>query len=387
MAARVLLLSGSAGHGHVKAAEALLAAFQARHPGLVVEHWDALEHMPGWFRGVYRRGYVALVDRFPGLWRRLYASTDRAHSWLGHRISRLAARRLVRDVVAWRPDLVLCTHFLAPEVLSVAIERGRLDVPVEIVVTDHDAHRSWHWPRVSRAFVASQHVAGRFELKFGMPPSSLCVTGIPVREGFGTPRDLHAVRRRLGLSEQRPTVLFLSGGFAAAPFAEVIDALWRSRPDVQVLAVCGRNQRQQERVRAVTRPPGSVLHVLGFVEEIPDLMAVADVVVSKSGGITTSECMAAGRPLLVSAHIAGQEERNADAVAEAGAGARGLSVDSLVSRLRVLLDDPAALAAMALAARRMGRPDAAACVVDDVAARVAARAEVPAPREQDRTPA
>lgn len=381
MAARVLLLSGSAGHGHVKAAEALLEAFRARHPQLVVEHWDALDHMPGWFRGTYRRGYVALVDRFPGLWRRLYEATDRRHSWLGHRLTRLAGGRLVRDVVAWAPDLVLCTHFLAPELLSVAIGRGRLAAPLEVVVTDHDAHRAWHWPHVSRAYVSSEPVAARFAERYGLPREALVVTGIPVRAGFGATRDLAAVRARYGLAAGRPTVLFLSGGFAAAPFAEAIAALWRERPDVQVLAVCGRNERQRRAVEALARPAGAVLHALGFVHDVPDLMAVADLVVSKSGGITTSECMAAGRPLLVAAHIAGQEERNADAVEAAGAGVRALGPEGLRAQLLRLLADPQVLAAMQAAAQRFGRPGAAAAVADDVAARLAARPPVAGARQ------
>ncbi|MFM8980764.1 MAG: MGDG synthase family glycosyltransferase, partial [Planctomycetia bacterium] len=369
MAARVLLLSGSAGHGHVKAAQALLEAFRARHPQLVVEHWDALDHMPAWFRGTYRRGYVALVDRFPGLWRRLYEATDRRHSRLGHLLTRLAGRRLVRDVLAWAPDLVLCTHFLAPELLSGARGDGRLAAPLEVVVTDHDAHRAWHWPHVSRAFVSSEPVAERFAQRYGLPRAALVVTGIPVRAGFGAPCDVAAVRERLGLVAGRPTVLFLSGGFAAAPVAPAIAALWRERPDVQVLAVCGTNVRQRRAVEALERPPGSVLHALGFVDEVPALMAVADVVVSKSGGITTSECMAAGRPLLVAAHIAGQEERNADAVVAAGAGVRGLGPEGLLASLRGRLGDPQALAAMPAAARGFGRPLAAEAVAADVAAR------------------
>jgi processive 1,2-diacylglycerol beta-glucosyltransferase len=367
---RVLVLSGSAGHGHVKAAEAVFAAFQERHPTLTVEHWDAVQRMPGWFRFTYRSGYVKLVDRFPLAWRRLYESSDRKHPFVGHHITRWASRRLIRAVADWRPDLVLCTHFLAPEVLSAAIERKKLDVPVEIVVTDHDAHRSWHWTHVRHAYVASELVGGRFQLKYGMAPSATTVTGIPVRKAFGLPRDLTATRARYGLDPGRPTLLFLTGGFVSGPVPGVIQGVWRRRPDAQIFAVCGKNERLKRDVGRLDRPPGALLHTLGFVDDVPDLMAVSDVVISKSGGITTSECMALGRPMLVSGHIAGQEERNADAITEAGAGARGLSVDEMVWRITRLLDDPPALARMAESARAFGKPHAAAAIVDAVAAKL-----------------
>jgi len=370
--ARVLVVSGSAGHGHVKAGEAVTAALEERHPTLVVEHWDALDHLPRWYASTYRGGYVRLVDRHPHLWRRLYEASDRRHLWLGHQLTRLAGRRFLADVAAFRPDLVLCTHFLAPEVLSAAIERRLSDVRVEIVVTDHDAHRSWYWPHVRHAYVASELVAGRFRLKYGMPAEALTVTGIPVRKAFTQLRDVAATRARYGLDPRRPTLLFLSGGFAAGPVAEAIAALWTRRPDLQVFAVCGTNERLRRSVERLDRPAGALLHALGFVPDVPDLMAAADLVVSKSGGISTSECMALGRPLLISSHIAGQEERNADAVMEAGAGARALSVDELVQRATRLLDDPAALARMAAAARAFGRPDAAGRIADAVARRVGA---------------
>jgi len=366
--ARVLVVSGSAGHGHVKAGEAVTAALQERHPHLVVEHWDALDHMPRWYATLYRGSYLWLVDRHPHLWRRVYESSDRTHPWLGHVLTRWAGGRFVADVAAFRPDLVLCTHFLAPEVLSAAIARGKIDVRVEIVVTDHDAHRSWHWPHVRHAHVASEVIAGRFRLKYGMPAQAVTVTGIPVRKPFGEVRDVTATRARYGLDPQRPTMLFLSGGFAAGPVREAIAGLWARRPDLQVFAVCGTNQRIRRAIERLDRPAGALLHALGFVPDVPDLMAASDLVVSKSGGITTSECMALGRPMLVSGHIAGQEERNADAIMEAGAGVRALSADELIHRALTLLDDPAALGRMAARAKAFGRPGAAAAVADRVAA-------------------
>jgi processive 1,2-diacylglycerol beta-glucosyltransferase len=262
----------------------------------------------------------------------------------------------------------------------VAIERRQSAVRVEIVVTDHDAHRSWHWPHVRHAYVASDLVAGRFRIKYGMPPEALTVTGIPVRKAFTQPRDVAATRARYGLDPDRPTVLFLSGGFAAGPVAEAITGLWARRPDLQVLAVCGTNERRRRTIERLDRPAGALLHALGFVPDVPDLMAAADLVVSKSGGISTSECMALGRPLLISSHIAGQEERNADAVTEAGAGARALSVDELIERATRLLGDPAALARMAAAASAFGRPDAASRIADAVARRVGAPLAPAGPR-------
>lgn len=374
---RVLVISGSAGHGHVKAGEAVAEALTSRHPTLTVEHWDALDHMPRWYASTYRSGYLWMVDRHPLIWRKFYEDTDARTPALGHALSLLGGRRLMADVAAWKPDLVLCTHFLAPELLSSAMAKGRLATRVEIVVTDHDAHRTWAWPGVSHAYVSSDVVAARFVRRHGMAAGDVSVTGIPVRSAFRGPHDTAGTRARLGLDPGRPTVLFLSGGFAPGPLLAAVGGVWAERRDVQVLAVCGRNERLRRRVEQLDRPEGAVLVALGFVTEIPDLMAVADLVVSKSGGISTSECMAVGRPMLISGHIAGQEERNADAVLVAGAGLKALTPEEICWHLGRLLADPPRLAAMTERARLFGRPEAAARIADAVAARVAPPAGAP----------
>ena len=233
---------------------------------------------------------------------------------------------------------------------------------------------------MSHAYVASDVVAARFRMRFGMPPDAVDVTGIPVRSDFRRAPDLSGVRARYGLDPTRPTVLFFSGGFVAGPLLGAVAGIWSQRPDVQVLAVCGRNERLRRRVERLDRPDGAILHALGFVTDVPDLMAVADVVVSKSGGISTSECMAMGRPMLVSGHIAGQEERNADAVMAAGAGLRALTPEEVCWRIARWLDDPGALAQVAARAKAFGKPDAADRIADLVALRVTPEAGPQGPR-------
>jgi processive 1,2-diacylglycerol beta-glucosyltransferase len=368
---RVLVVSGSAGHGHTMAARALATALRRRHRTLDVAHVDGVARMAHWFRGTYRWGYVKLVDRAPLLWRALYHVTDQKTSAAGHALSVLAGRGFVRLVKRWRPHLVVCTHFLAPELLSRAIRRGRLETRLQAVVTDHDAHRAWYWPAVERYYVASDLVKGRFALKFGLPRDRIEVTGIPVRPGFGARHDLVALRARYGLDPARPLVLFLSGGFAAGPMRQSILGLWMDRPDAQVVAICGTNARLRRRIAALPRPTGAVLHPLGFVEDPSPFVAAADVVVAKSGGITVSECSAAGTPLVVAGSIPGQEERNADAAVEAGAAVRALSADEVRLRLTSLLAEPDRLRAMGRAARRFGRPRAAVAIADAIAAQLA----------------
>lgn len=364
---RVLIVSGSAGHGHEMAATAVHEALADRHPGIEVRRIDALEFMGAAYKHIYRRGYTRLVDKHPLIWRALYAATDTRSSSLGHLLTGLMGGALVREVQAWQPDLVLCTHFLAPELLSRALRKGRVKTQVHVVITDHDAHRVWYYPEVRRYYVASELVRARMVLRFGLSERDVQITGIPVRRAFRQPADILGVCTRFGLDPARPTVLFLSGGFAAGPMGQAILDLWRERPDVQMVAVCGRNVRLRRRISRLPRPAGAVLRALGFVKEVRDLMAASAVVVGKSGGSSLAESMAVGRPLIVSTSIPGQEERNAEALVEAGAGVRASTPEEIRWRVAGLLEDPAALEAMTLRARRFGRPLAALEIADGVA--------------------
>jgi len=377
---RVLVVSGSAGHGHTMAGEAVAEALRARHPRVVVQHVDAVAQMWNSYKHVYRWAYLRLVDKNPALWRALYESTNRRTTAIGHALTVIAGGPLVRMVRRWKPHAVVCTHFLAPELLSRALRRNRLQCEVQAVVTDHDAHRVWYYPEVSRYYVASELVKARLSLTFSVPEERIDVTGIPVRSAFTAESDPLPTRLTYGLDPQRPTVLFLSGGFAVGPMAQAIIGLWRERRDIQVIAVCGRNERLRRRIARLPRPSGAALHALGFVEEVRDLMGVADVVVAKSGGITVSECMAVGKPIVMSAAIPGQEERNADAVVEAGAGYKALTPEEVRWRVARLLADPDLLRSVSERAAAFGRPEAAADIADRVASSLPQEEGVAGPR-------
>lgn len=377
---RVLVISGSAGHGHVMAGRAVTSALRRRHPLIEVAHVDAVARMWSPFKQVYRMGYERLVDKHPVLWRMLYDASNAAHPVLGHLISRAAGSGFIRLVKRFDPDVIVCTHFLAPELLSAQVTKGRIRAPVHVAITDHDSHLSWNWPGISQYYVASDLVKARVALTFEIPEDRIEVTGIPIRPMFAAPVDAAAVRVRYGLDPDRPTVLFLSGGFAAGSMGRSIQGIWRDRRDAQILAVCGRNERMRRRIERMPRPEGAELHALGFIQDVPGLMAVSDLVVAKSGGLTTSECMAMGRPMIISGSIPGQEERNADAVVEAGAGCRALSPQEVRHRVGQLLEDPDLRIAMARRAARFGRPDAADRIADHVAAAVLPEDSVERPR-------
>jgi processive 1,2-diacylglycerol beta-glucosyltransferase len=364
---RILILSASVGSGHVKAAEALAKSFRARPDVEEVLVDDSLDHTNVLHKQLYSTLYKrlsAMLPEFLGWW---YVSSD--EPWVSDK-SRLALDlpqalplfNLVRD---FKPDSVICTHFMPAGVLSFLISLGRLEAELGIVVTDYHFHAFWitrafHW-----YFVAQEedriHMEG-----LGLPGDRIHVTGIPVEPEFSKPVNREAVLKRHGLDPAKPTLLVAGGTLGLSPASAVVRRLLQLDREFQAVIVCGENQELLKEIEALTCEQRGRFRVIGFTREMPDLLGAATLLLSKPGGLTTAEALARGLPMVILDPIGGQEERNSDMLLEAGAAVKCTEVTILNHKLQRLLDNPARIAAMSENARRLGRPDAADAIARTV---------------------
>lgn len=376
MTRRILLLSVSAGAGHVRAADALEATIASlAADGLDVEarHLDVMDFVPSSFRRIYADFYLGLITRYPRLWGMLYRITDDARpeavmQRMRRTIERLNTRRLRGAISAFAPDAIVCTHFLPAEMLMRQIRKGRVNVPVYLQVTDFDLHRMWVIPGMTGYFAGSPEIAHRMRA-VGLPPERVHMTGIPVMPGFALDHDRRALRAELGMDPDRPAYLVMGGGAGVGALDELADKLLSDGGDFQLVVLAGRNVEMLERLRVLAGAKhAGRLFPHGFTRQVERLMACCDLAITKPGGLTTSECLAVGLPMIVNAPIPGQEERNADYLLEQGAAWKAIDAVALAWRIRQLRGDPARLATMAANARAIGRPHAARDVVDTVLA-------------------
>ncbi len=360
----ILIVSGSAGTGHVRAGEALREAFAAESPGRPVEHVDILALAPRWLAAAYGGGYELIAARAPGLWAEIYACTDGrgpdTAAW-GGVAQRVLFRRFRRLVRSGRWEAVVCTHFLPCQ-----LGAGRPGMPpFSLVVTDLTLHRYWVQRGVAQYFVALPALAR--ELRARGVAASVDVTGIPLSARFAASPDRESARRALGLERRGPVALVMGGGLGFAVEEAVDAALASGVPGLRVLAVCGRNDAARRRL--VARRAGPALTPLGYVKDIDRLMRAADVVVTKPGGLTTSEALAVGTPLILTRGVPGHEEGNAAVLIGAGAAIAAPDGDMLRAMLRRFFAEPAPGRALAARAAALGRADAAVAVARLVRAR------------------
>jgi processive 1,2-diacylglycerol beta-glucosyltransferase len=366
---KVLVLSASAGAGHVRAAQALERAFIDLGAAEEVRHIDALDHTNKLFRNLYTKAYLDLVNTTPDLFGWLYDRLDKP--WKSDRLllafDKLNTRPLVRLLREYRPEILICTHFLPSEIISLLKARERLAYRQAIVVTDFDAHAMWLCNHYEHYFVALDETRV-YLTTLGIPAEKVSVTGIPIDPVFAQSKDKRAMRDKHGLKQDRATILVSAGGLGVGPIDTLIRSLLQLRNKAQVIAICGRNQELKGRldqIAARLAPDNPVaLKVVGYTMEMDELMAASDLVLGKPGGLTTSEALAKGLVFVVVNPIPGQEERNADHLLEAGAAIRCNNLPVLAYKIDLLLDDPARFAAMQANARRLARPRAAYGIVN-----------------------
>jgi processive 1,2-diacylglycerol beta-glucosyltransferase len=370
---RILISTVTAGAGHLAAAAALDEAWRALRPGDVIERVDLTRFFSPLHRKIYAQGYVKLVEHAPELWGMLFAKTDDPK--VARRINRIqrlfpsrSRVRFARLVKQFKPDAVLCTHYAPLEVLgSLRAKAGEVASPLCVsIVTDFEAHALWMNPGVDLYCVAAEETRARLVSR-GETAENVVATGIPISAKFSSKPAARAVRKTLGLRDDLPLLLVLSGGFGMGPVAEILAELDQVRADFQVLVVCGRNEELRRDLAGQDRKHPT--RVLGFASNMHELMAVAELIITKPGGLTSSEALAMGKPLLILDPIPGQEAANSDFLLEHGAAAKVNRVEDLPFRVEQLLGSKK-LAEMARAAKALGRPNAAGTICREVLQRM-----------------
>jgi processive 1,2-diacylglycerol beta-glucosyltransferase len=214
--------------------------------------------------------------------------------------------------------------------------------------------------------VAAEETKARLVAR-GASPENIIATGIPISSRFSANPDPSVARKMLGVRDDLPIILVLSGGFGMGPVAEILAELDKVGEQFQTIVVTGRNEELRRELAAADRKHPT--HILGFASNMHELMAIADLIITKPGGLTSSEALAMGKPLFILNPIPGQEAANSDFLLERGAAVKINRVEDLPYRIAQLLGKPR-LGEMEAAARALGRPAAAKTICDEVIRRV-----------------
>lgn len=361
---RILILSASAGAGHVRAAQALEQAFRTSDNIADVRHADSLLYTSIPFRNVYSKGYIEMANTSPAILGLLYDYAD--VPWKDEQrrltIDRLNALALIRLINKYKPDMVVCTHFLPAEIISYLICQKRIDTKLAVVVTDMDIHAMWLCHHYSNYYVALDETRAHMQ-SLGFAGDRIVASGIPVDPVFQERKDKTAMRIKYGLDPSQHTIYMSSGGFGVGRAEEMLAELSKVKHPVQVLAMCGKNRDMYQRVASLRYdlPADTNLSIVpvGFTTDVDEYMAASDMVLGKPGGLTTSEALCRGLVFVVVNPIPGQEERNSDHLLEKGAAIRCNNLPTLAYKVDSLLDCKERFLEMKNNVMELARPHAA----------------------------
>jgi len=379
---KVLIITATAGGGHLAAASAIEDAWHSLRPQDSIEKLDMVGFFSPLHRKIHADGYETLVEHAPEVWGLLFSKTDdpKVVARL-NRLSRIftptSSLKLERHIKRTHPDVVICTHYGAIEILGRMVRgahkkakatssKGSHAPFIVSVVTDFEAHALWMGDCVSLYCVAAEASSARIEAR-GALRDSIAATGIPIANKFAQMVESRDVRARLGLRDDQPVVLLLGGGFGWGPISETLSELDKVDRRFQTVVVCGRNTELRRTIAAQDRKHPT--HVLGFVSNMNELMAVSHLVITKPGGLTTSEALASGLPMVVINPIPGQEAANSDFLLQAGAAIKVNRIEEMSHRVGQLLGTRK-LTAMRRAARAAGKPTAAQNVCEEILRRI-----------------
>ncbi|MGH9406742.1 MAG: MGDG synthase family glycosyltransferase [Terriglobia bacterium] len=356
---RILILTLSVGSGHVRASKVVRDAFEDGQEAVQVRTLDAIELAERWFPWIYVKPYWWMLRYRRELWRALYEwrQQKRHRATAPHWIFRRGCERVLQELRTYRPHLVIVTEIAAAEIASLAKREGWFSAPILAVLTDFQAEPPWMQPEIDYYSVATDQARAQLA-GWGVSVQRILRSGIPIDPSFALPFDRREVRKALGLRPTDPVALLMAGGMGMAPLDRIASQLERCGLPLQAVAVAGHDRALYERLKRLRGRIALDLRSFGWTDRIPELMASADLIITKPGGLTVSEALASGLPMILTHPIPGPEERNIRYLVQHRVAVHARSVEEIPAIATRLLAHPEKRREMSRRARELARPEA-----------------------------
>lgn len=317
---KILITYASAGAGHFKAAQAAYNYLKPLYPEGEVVLVDILDYSAKIFKSVYKGGYSFAVKYAPWLWAVSFWLTNvklinPLIKWMALGIDLLFNRRFTKLLRDSEPDLIISAHFLSSSLAAFLKRKGKIKSKLFTVITDFGVHAYWIQMGTDFYFTASK-LTSKELLDAGIRSEIIIESGIPADAKFLKHFDRSKLKDKFGIAADKFCLLIVTGSFGIGPIEEIVLSLHN---DLQVIVVCASNKKLYSQLSAKNYPG---VKVLGFVDNIEELMAVSDILVTKPGGMTITEALLMELPPLFICAIPGQEMKNIEALAKFGIGTR-----------------------------------------------------------------
>jgi processive 1,2-diacylglycerol beta-glucosyltransferase len=353
------------GAGHNQAAKAVENEIVRRFPRARVNIVDFMAGENSKLNTLLKETYLKLIAFTPTIYDLLYRWTknQRRSSRAQTLLARATKRAMLSLYRQYRPDIIICTHPFPCGAAAHLRSRKAIGAQLAAVVTDFVVHPLWISPEVDFYFVAGQEV-GRELRSRGIPAGRIYPTGIPIDASFNQNIDRSKVLANYGLDPDQPIILVMAGGLGVGPVRQVVQSLSLCRTPIQTVVITGKNAELRRELRLEAARLEHKIIIVGYTRHVRELMAIADLLITKPGGLTTSEALSLSLPMVLFSPIAGQEEDNAVFLTKQKTAVLAKDLSNLNKIVADLLNNRHKIAEMKWSAHQLGHPEAAQAIVN-----------------------
>lgn len=333
---KLLIVSCSTGSGHFRAAEALRLFCQKLYPEVQVQHIDLADYLSGFARFFSVSSYDVIIKHTPKVFKFFYNLTDRPLTQkvlsILRPFFRFGAISFLKKIKDYQPDYIISTQFTPQLILP-----KNFPIPIDTIITDYHAHRVWLAPNVRNIFVACEEIKTDLK-KIGLDST---VSGIPLHPRFFTAKDTAGLKKELNINNDWPIILIMPISCGEINVKEAVTTIFSYNKNVNVVAISGKNNEKNFNDLETIKNSGQKnFIIIKTTPRIDDWMRIADIIVSKAGGLTISEVMYLQKPLVVVNPIPGQEDYNTAYMEKSHYCLKANSSDDLAKKIHMILLNP-----------------------------------------------
>ncbi|MCX7780854.1 MAG: glycosyltransferase [Negativicutes bacterium] len=364
---KVLFISAPIGSGHIRAAQAVAAALEAKDASIHTRLANVFDFFSPAIGKTILNTYLRILRIFPQAYGMAYGwgNTSRLALIGRNLISGYLAGRMLGFIERYQPSAIVCTHATPAGLIAHLIRQGKITVPAVAIVTDFVVHRLWVYPEFSYYYVADEELR-RYLANNGIPLERSEVSGIPISSRFAEKPITNKLFKKLGLTDGLPAILIMGGGAGALPLDEIVAACDGLSTPLQMIVVAGHNKAMYDKLSKLQNRCRKPLKLYGFADNVHELMQAAHLVISKPGGVSSAEALAVGLPIIIYRPIPGQEEANTVYLTRHGAAHRAETAGDVKQIVSSLLQDEAARQAFGQRASNLGKPQAAEHIAEGI---------------------
>lgn len=332
---KVLIFYAAYGGGHLSAAKSIQKYITENFTDVESEMVDCMKYINKPLEKVTTGAYREMAKKAPKLWGKVYFDSEKGLlSEISKDSNKLMAKKLSKLINEINPDLIISTHPFSSQMASYLKGKGKIDCEIATILTDFAIHKQWLvGSEYTNNFFVSNDTMKNDMIDLGINENKIHVTGIPMSDRFFETFDKEAIYKMFNLNPDKKVILFFGGGefgLGKDRTVQVLDSFVKKLTNFQLVAVAGKNEKMKEAFEELAKNNQAEdrVKVLGFTDKVPELMHISCLVVSKPGGLTTTETLASSLPMIIINPIPGQEEENAEFLESKGAGVWLKSTDN-----------------------------------------------------------